>query len=220
MTILRLVTATAAVLWLAAEAPLAAQGDIICCNQLIAVRGAWATSRRDCVEYMRQSTGNRAQICRALAGAGGSCGPAAGLGPSTDSFLDLLLPGFAHAQAPAMSDCCPDVAAQCAPDACKDDPPATGQVFAKGGLRVRSEPASDAPSAGSMPAGMRLFYTEARRIGGQTWFHLKHPGRTSHYGWASAEDVACWRPEHFPWKPLPPPREPWPPYVPSGGARG
>jgi hypothetical protein len=101
--------------------------------------------------------------------------------------------------------CCPEAAALCEQDSCKDDPPAQGFVHSDARAtgvpgQLRSEPSVAAPSVGTVPNGARLQYTEFRRVGGHTWFHVKNPGGGA--GWLSADGASCERPS------APPPRRP------------
>lgn len=197
-------------------------GGIICCNQLIDVGGDWVTAdRHGCIDYMNQSTASRAKVCaHLLRGECAASVDADDLG--VDSLLALLLPATAHAQCVSSAGtpvgcgpsidltkmtpvirptvCCPEAAEYCGENSCKDDPPAKGFVYndarASGmPVQIRGEPSAGASSVGTLPNGARLQYTEARRIGGQTWFHVKNPGGQT--GWLSGQDASCQRP-YFP----------------------
>lgn len=183
-----------AALCFCAALPAFGQGEIICCNQLIQVGGDWATSRRDCVDWMNQSTVNRAKVCAQLGKSG--CGPSVDAGrPASDSLLALLLPAAAHAQAPSSpAICCAEAAALCGENSCKEDPAAQGFVYmdAQRVPQTRSEPSSDAPVVGRPPNGSRLRYREVVRRGGQTWFRVDVPRGAT--GWLAADDAGCKRP--------------------------
>jgi hypothetical protein len=194
-------------------APALAQ-HIYCCNQLVDVGGSWRGANRavDCFEYMRRSTSNRDKVCGHVVN---GCRPAVyDDEPGPSELVLLLLPAAAaHAQvridagklwrdveARTSPVCCPEAAAQCGEDSCKDDPADEGFVYTDKPTSVRSEASGAAAAVAQPPSGSRLLYREYRRVGGRTWFHVQTPGGTS--GWLSGDDAACTRPQ------APPPPRP------------
>jgi hypothetical protein len=180
--------AAACIAPLFAPTPALAQGEVICCNQILAVGGDWDTSNRDCIGYMNQSTITRANVCRRLA-----C-PVYG---SAAEQADGLLPATARAQGPTSSlTCCDDVAALCGVNSCKNNPPAKGFIYLEGyrDTRVRTEPSNDAPSIDiGLRDGYRFYYREFVRVEGRTWFHIVGPNGGG-AGWVHAGDTSCVRP--------------------------
>lgn len=79
---------------------------------------------------------------------------------------------------------------------CDDKMPEKGTLFTMGtnrpGALIYSEPSTDSRIVGNQPNGMRVVYTQTRRINGQLWYYVHATGPM--VGWIRGSELVCLRP--------------------------